>query len=81
VLQAYEKVSPRINEFIDKASPYVKSTVDEVNKIALPAAKEFTSKAAPVVTVCPISCVLGTLLRNAGYCFAVWPPAVLGGCL
>jgi hypothetical protein len=58
VVQAYEKVSPRINDLIDKASPYVKSTLEEVNRVATPAAKELTSKAAPVITVCPVSVLL-----------------------
>lgn len=61
-MQAYERVSPQINELIDKASPYVKSTLDEVTRVATPAAKQLTSKAAPVITVCPVSFMVVPLL-------------------
>lgn len=50
-VQTYTKVAPQVNEFVEKASPVVKGTLDEINKVATPAAKEFSTKALPQVTV------------------------------
>lgn len=51
-LQTYTKISPQVNEFVERASPVVKGTLEEVNKVAAPAAREFATKAVPTVTVC-----------------------------
>lgn len=50
-LQLYDKVSPTINDTVDKATPYLKKGVDEAAKVAAPLAKDIQTKGVPIVTV------------------------------
>lgn len=48
--ELYQRVSPSINETIDKATPYLKKGVDEATKVAAPLAKDIQTKGVPIVT-------------------------------
>jgi hypothetical protein len=50
-LQLYDRVSPKINEAVEKATPYVKQTYEEAAKVTVPVAKDVTAKAVPIITV------------------------------
>lgn len=50
-------MSPSINETIDKATPYVKKSVDEATKVAAPLAKDIQTKGVPIVTVRCFECL------------------------
>eukprot|EP00892_Ulva_mutabilis_P007548 jgi/Ulvmu1/5165/UM021_0182.1 len=48
--ELYQKISPSINETIDKATPYIKRGVDEATRVATPLAKDIQTKGVPIVT-------------------------------
>lgn len=48
--ELYQKVSPSINDTIEKATPYVQRGVDEATKVAAPLAKDIQTKGVPIVT-------------------------------
>lgn len=53
LLQFYERLSPTVAEYIDRATPYVKGAYTEASKILVPFANDVASKGVPIVTVRP----------------------------
>lgn len=50
-MQVYEKLSPSLNEYIDKATPYVKGAYSEASKVLVPFANDVATKGVPIITV------------------------------
>ena len=50
-MQVYEKLSPSVNEYVEKATPYVKGAYTEASKVIVPFANDVASKGVPIVTV------------------------------